>query len=224
MPAASRSRPRSSTWFTARWPAPRSIAMHFSSHDAQPTSGIQRISRFSTQACGGNTTICAIVSQVEVCFHIDHVRALARDVLAADQRSSRGRRRISRATDSCAPRRARSRRARETAASRTARSRTRTPANRGKGSSCRSTTGSTGGPGSCATRGCFQASGSRAFQPGRRDRLAMCRNRRCSAASSASRFARTRTSSAITSTRRRTHRPGRAATRGASAPLRSGAR
>ena len=70
MPAASRSRPRSSTWFTARCPAPRSIAMHFSSQDAQPTSGIQRISRFSTQACGGNTTICAIVSQVEVCFHM----------------------------------------------------------------------------------------------------------------------------------------------------------
>ncbi len=47
------------------------MAMHFNIQHAQPTSGIQRISRFSTQACGGNTTICAIVSQVEVCFHID---------------------------------------------------------------------------------------------------------------------------------------------------------
>ena len=46
------------------------MAMHFMSQVAQPTSGIQRISRFSTQDCGGNTTICAIVSQAEVCFHI----------------------------------------------------------------------------------------------------------------------------------------------------------
>ena len=47
------------------------MAMHFIIQDAQPTNGIQRISRLSTQAWGGNTTICAIVSQVEVCFHIE---------------------------------------------------------------------------------------------------------------------------------------------------------
>lgn len=45
--------------------------MHFSIQVAQPTSGIQRISRLSTQACGGITTICAIVSQADVCFHIE---------------------------------------------------------------------------------------------------------------------------------------------------------
>ena len=57
--------------------------MHFMSQVAQPTNGIQRIWRLRTQACGGNTIICAIVSQVEVCFHIVDVRTLARDVLAA---------------------------------------------------------------------------------------------------------------------------------------------
>ena len=65
-PSASRALPCSMTWLTARWPAPRLIAIGLSSFSPQPTNGIHSSSRLSTQTCGGKITKCAIVSQAEV--------------------------------------------------------------------------------------------------------------------------------------------------------------
>ena len=68
MPSLRRATPCSTTCITARLPALRLMAMGFMSQAAWPTNGIQRISRFNTQACGGNTSVCATVSQLLLCF------------------------------------------------------------------------------------------------------------------------------------------------------------
>ena len=54
------------TWFTARCPSPRLMAMGRSSFSPQPMKGIHKSSRFSTHTCGGKITNCATVSHAEV--------------------------------------------------------------------------------------------------------------------------------------------------------------
>ena len=71
MPAARRSRPCCTTWFTAEWPALRLIAIGWNVFTAQPTIGIQMTSRFSDHDAGGTTNICASVSHTDECFHSD---------------------------------------------------------------------------------------------------------------------------------------------------------
>ena len=53
------------TWFTARCPSPRLIAIGRSSFSPQPTNGIHNSSRFNTQTWGGKITNCATVSHAE---------------------------------------------------------------------------------------------------------------------------------------------------------------
>ena len=67
-PSASRALPCSSTSRTAAGPPLRLTAIARSWRMPQPTNGIQVSSRLSTHTCGGSSSACATVSQLEECL------------------------------------------------------------------------------------------------------------------------------------------------------------